>query len=418
MSKFKLPLALFIGLRFGKSRRKSSHVSFITASSIIGIAIGVMALTVGLSAMNGFEYELENRVLSVIPQVDVYTSFGALDNYQKYESELLEDNKILATAPYINVHALLDKKNIFKALVIKGIDPHKEVNVVDISKFINKNELEQLTPGSNKIIIGKSLAQQYDIKKGDKVNFWVSKKTSYKQISSPETLQFTVAGFFSMNGSLDSLISYINFSDAQNIMGYEKNSTEGIGVKTVDFLNCGKIVSEQSRKTDKMVYIASWMRTQGHLYQDIQLVRLVIYIALFIVISVACFNIVSSLMMALNDKKSSIAILMSMGAQPSLISRIFISMGMINGAIGVSIGIVSGLIISLNLGKIFNFLESIIGHSILNPNLYFINFIPSKVDYLDFVIVGISALVICFISTLYPSWKASKILPAIELSKG
>ena len=417
MSKiFSLPF--FIGSRFGKSKKKSGFVSFITLSSIIGIAIGVIALTVGLSAMNGFERELEDRVLSVIPHGDVHTAYGRIKDYQTYGKKMIEDPHIVAYAPYVNVNALLDRRNEFKAMLIKGIVPKMENMVVGVEKFVADNALDTLVPGMNNIIIGSTIAERYQIKKGDELHFMVSVNATAQKLSAPKIFTFKVSGFFHMSGQLDGLVSYIHMADAQKIFNLADDEVDGISLKTDNFLNSNQIIVRKAKELRQMVYVGSWMQTQGHLYSDIQLVRLVIYISLFIVICVACFNIVSSLMMILNDKKSSIAILMSMGAKNKLIRYIFVTIGFLNGSIGVALGIVIGFIISWNLNSVFNLIEKIMGRTILNKELYFIDFIPSEIHLLDFVIVGAGALLICFISTLYPAFRTSKILPAVELSKG
>lgn len=418
MSRLFSYLPFFIGSRFGKSNKRSGFVSFITISSMIGIAIGVIALTVGLSAMNGFEKELEARVLSVIPHGDVHASYGYLENYQEYGDLMVEDPNILAYAPYVNVNALLDRKNEFKAMVLKGILPKQETKVVSIERFIDEGALDTLKPQSNNIIIGSTIAEKFNIKKGDQINFMISVNTNSTNLSAPKVYSFTVSGFFHMSGQLDGLVSYIHMADAQKILNIGENQVEGISFKTSNFLNSNQIIVSQARKIHRMVYVGSWMQTQGHLYSDIQLVRLVMYISLFIVICVACFNIVSSLMMILNDKRSSIAILMSMGARNKLIRKIFVTIGLMNGAIGVACGLVLGLILSLNLNAVFSVVEKILGRSILDKELYFIDFIPSEVHAMDFVIVGLVALIICYLSTLYPAFKTAKILPAVELSKG
>ena len=418
MRKSFIPLSLMIGSRFGSSKKKTGFVSFITLSSIIGIAIGVIALTVGLSAMNGFERELEDRVLSVIPHGDIHGAYGSLKDYRSYGEKMTADPHILSYAPYVNVNALLDRRNEFKAMVIKGIVPEQERTVVAVDRFIENDALSSLVPGGNNIIIGTTIAEKFDIKKGDRLNFMVSVNSTAQKLSTPKSISFTVSGFFHMSGQLDGLVSYIHMADAQKIMNMEDDEVDGICLKTDDFLQSNQIIIQRAKQARIMAYVGSWMQTQGHLYSDIQLVRLVIYISLFIVICVACFNIVSSLMMILNDKRSSIAILMSMGARNSLIRRIFVSIGLINGSIGIAAGLGIGFLLSWKLNEVFTLLEKITGRTLLDKELYFIDFIPSEIHLTDFAVVGAGALLICFASTIYPAFKTSGILPAVELSKG
>ena len=397
MGKSFIPLSLMIGSRFGSSKKKTGFVSFITLSSIIGIAIGVIALTVGLSAMNGFERELEDRVLSVIPHGDIHGAYGSLKDYRSYGEKMTADPHILSYAPYVNVNAR---------------------TVVAVDRFIENDALSSLVPGGNNIIIGTTIAEKFDIKKGDRLNFMVSVNSTAQKLSTPKSISFTVSGFFHMSGQLDGLVSYIHMADAQKIMNMEDDEVDGICLKTDDFLQSNQIIIQRAKQARIMAYVGSWMQTQGHLYSDIQLVRLVIYISLFIVICVACFNIVSSLMMILNDKRSSIAILMSMGARNSLIRRIFVSIGLINGSIGIAAGLGIGFLLSWKLNEVFTLLEKITGRTLLDKELYFIDFIPSEIHLTDFAVVGAGALLICFASTIYPAFKTSGILPAVELSKG
>ncbi len=419
MSRCSWSLAVITGLRFARSRRRSGFVSFITASSIIGIAIGVMALIIGLSAMNGFERELKNRILSVIPEVTVNGGAGILPNYKSYASELKKSDHIKGTAPFVSVNALLERKSSFKAVLIKGVDPTAETEISSVDKFISGNGLSDLTPGANHIILGASIARANGIEVGDKITFAINAQSIGDSIGKMTHHSFVVSGFLSTSGQLDSALAYINLEDAREIANLPDGCVTGIGVKTDDFLNAQAIVYDQAKKIGRgYVYLTDWKQINGHLYDDIQLIRLVIYIALFIVICVASFNIVSGLMMALNDKRASVAILMSMGATSSFIRRIFTVMGMINGLVGIAAGLILGYLISANLSEIFSFFENILGLKLLNKDLYFIDFIPSELHLLDFIIVPLGALVISYLSTLYPAYKAAKVHPAIELTHG
>lgn len=412
-------LAIRTGVRFARSRRRSGFVSFITASSIIGIAIGVMSLIVGLSAMNGFERELQNRVLSVIPQAVVNGAEGKFSDYKAYANELSKNEHILGVAPFIQINALLERKNSFKAFMVKGVDPIYEKNVVDVDKYIDDNKLETLTPGSNNIIIGNTIAKEYGISIGDKIILAVNSQSESSGIGQMVYHPFIVSGILKTSGQLDAVFAYINLDDARSIAGMPSDTVTGLGVKTDDFLNAFSILYAEAKRINRgYIYLSDWRDLNGHLYDDIQLIRLVIYIAIFIVICVASFNIVSGLMMSLNDKRSSVAILISMGATRSFIRKVFTTMGMLNGLIGIVSGLILGFLISANLSSIFTFFEDLFGVKLLNKDLYFIDFIPSELHLLDFIVVPIGALLISYLSTLYPSYKAGKILPAIELTRG
>lgn len=415
----KCPLWLKVGIRFGKSRRRGGFLSFITASSIIGIAIGVAALTIGLSAMNGFAKELESRLLSVIPHGQFTGANGRLGDHEAVAKELLAMPGIAAASPFVNVNALIDKGGAFSPVRLKGIDPKSELGVVPIDKFVTAGALDKLLPGSRAVILGDSVAQKSGLKIGDSFEAIVAESSSfYDRIAAPKSVTLNVVGIFKLSGQLDGLIGFMNIEDAASVAGLPYAAVEGIEVRTDDYLAANSIVSFALRSLDRPLYAESWMRMHGNLYRDIQLVRSVIYIAIFTVICVACFNIVSGLMMALNEKRQSVAILMSMGARRSLIRKAFVTIGMVNGLLGVFLGLVAGTLISFNLGAIFKAVETLLGISILNKDLYFIDFIPSSPQLGDFVLAGVGAIVMSLLATLYPAFRAGKVPPAIELSKG
>ncbi|MBQ8706709.1 MAG: lipoprotein-releasing ABC transporter permease subunit [Succinivibrionaceae bacterium] len=411
-------LAFLIGLRFSRSRRASSFVSFSTVSSVIGIAVGVMALTIGLSAMNGFERELEERVLSVVPQVEVTTRYGFFNSWQKYGEFLKEQPAIRAVAPFVTVNALLERGKSFKAVRLKGIVPEDELHVVSVDRFITPGALETLSERGN-VILGASIADRYGIGIGDRVSFLVSPRDAgHEKIAAARSRSFRVTGIFRMSGQLDALTGFVSLEDAREIAGLEEGQVEGISVRTESFLDASDIVLAKARQGERSVLVTSWKATQGHLYRDIQMVRLIVYIALFLVIAVACFNIVSGLMMSLNDKRQSVAILMTMGARKSLAAAIFVVMGMINGFIGVGAGLTFGFLVSWKLGEIFRFFEDLAGRRMFNTELHFIDFVPSEIHGADFVVAGCGALLICFFATIYPAYKAGRTMPAVELSRG
>ncbi len=412
-------LAWLIGRRFSRSRRSSGFVSFATVSSMIGIAVGVLALTVGLSAMNGFERELEQRILSVIPQTEVMARDGFFPDPAAYAAALKESPRILAAAPFVRVNALLERKGTFKSLQLKGIDPDQETAVVAVDRFMTPGSMEALRKGGA-VVLGSSLAERHGLKIGDRVSFITARAGDGEggRIAPADHVTFTLAGLFTVSGQLDSMTAYISIADAARAAGLPEGSAEGISALTDNFLDAQQIVLSRARELQEPVLVGSWMSTQGHLYRDIQMVRLVVYISLFAVIGVACFNIVSSLMTSLNERRSSIAILMTMGARRGLISRIFIVMGMMNGFLGVACGLGAGLLISLNLGEIFSFLEDLTGHHVLSRDLHFIDFIPSEIHWTDFAAAGGGALLICLLATLYPAWRAGRTMPATELNRG
>jgi len=415
------PLSVCVGLRFSRGRSTSGFVSFISASSVIGIAIGVIALIVGLSAMNGFEYELHHRVLSVIPEAEVRAESGEFVNPGPYMKRLLEGQGIRGASVFTEADAIAGNGLKFKAVRARGIDPATTGSTLGLREFMTPGSLESLTPGSRSAVLGKKVAEKLGVKTGDAITLLAVRKSGGADSSgvpATENLPFKVTGTFSIGGELDGALVFVNVEDAGELTGLPAGSVTGIEVRTSDFLNPDRIVYNRAMQLDRNVLISSWMSREGRLYRDINLVRAVMYIGLFMVIAVACFNIVSGLVMSINDKRSSIAILMSMGASGGLIRRIFMTQGIISGLIGTLSGTLLGVLAACNLTPIVKFLEHVTGRAALNGDIYFISFVPSEVRPEDVALVAGAAILMSVISSWLPSLRVSHISPARELAGG
>lgn len=415
------PLSVCVGLRFSRGRSTSGFVSFISASSVIGIAIGVIALIVGLSAMNGFEYELHHRVLSVIPEAEVRAESGEFVNPGPYMKRLLEGQGIRGASVFTEADAIAGNGLKFKAVRARGIDPATTGSTLGLREFMTPGSLESLTPGSRSAVLGKKVAEKLGVKTGDAITLLAVRKSGGADSSgvpATENLPFKVTGTFSIGGELDGALVFVNVEDAGELTGLPAGSVTGIEVRTSDFLNPDRIVYNRAMQLDRNVLISSWMSREGRLYRDINLVRAVMYIGLFMVIAVACFNIVSGLVMSINDKRSSIAILMSMGASGGLIRRIFMTQGIISGLIGTLSGTLLGVLAACNLTPIVKFLEHVTGRAALNGDIYFISFVPSEVRPADVALVAGAAILMSVISSWLPSLRVSHISPARELAGG
>ena len=415
------PLSVCVGLRFSRGRSTSGFVSFISASSVIGIAIGVIALIVGLSAMNGFEYELHHRVLSVIPEAEVRAESGEFVNPAPYMKRLLEGQGIRGASVFTEADAIAGNGLKFKAVRARGIDPSTTGSTLGLREFMTPGSLESLTPGSRSAVLGKKVAEKLGVKKGDAITLLAVRKSGGADSSgvpATENLPFKVTGTFSIGGELDGALVFVNVEDAGELTGLPAGSVTGIEVRTSDFLNPDRIVYNRAMQLDRNVLISSWMSREGRLYRDINLVRAVMYIGLFMVIAVACFHIVSGLVMSINDKRSSIAILMSMGASGGLIRRIFMTQGIISGLIGTLSGTLLGVLAACNLTPIVKFLEHVTGRAALNGDIYFISFVPSEVRPADVALVAGAAILMSVISSWLPSLRVLHISPARELAGG
>jgi lipoprotein-releasing system permease protein len=414
------PLELFIGLRFAKSRRKGIMAAFISLASFLGIALGVMVLIIGLSAMNGFERELNNRVLSVIPSAEINATYANIYNASEATSILSKQENVLGASAVINIKALVSKDNVYRAIQIKGIEPNLEETVTPISKFVTAKSLSSLKDGNN-IILGKKNAERLHANIGDEIDVYLSdvdKNTGKTSI--PKGIKFKVVGFLEISGELDKLLAYIHIDKAREILNYEKDEATNIAFKVTDNYRARELaydaVKGMLKEYKGSFFVKPWTYSFGYLYQDIQMIRTIMYLALIMVVGVACFNIVSSLIMDVNEKRSEIAILLSMGYSRSRILLTFIVQGSVSGTFGVIAGTIIGTLLSVNLTSVIQVIERICNVKLLNGDVYFIDFVPSEVCFSDVFLVAGIALILSVLASVIPSYISSKINPARELS--
>lgn len=417
------PLSLFIALRYVKSRQSNGFASFISASSTIGIALGVMVLIVVLSAMNGFEKALADKLLSVIPHGQLTGVNTPIPNWQSKASQVLKSPHILAVAPIINESGMMQYKGEVKGVELKGVDLKLETQVSSITDYIIEGQWNNLS-SENSIIIGAGIAKKLQLSVGDSVQLLLpqsvhlnSGNNVHQRFPIPLTKQVNVVGIFKFGGMVDEINVYMSFHSVSKLMGYNLNESQGLSIKVDNVFKAPLIIREAAYKLDHYVYVTDWTNEQGHLFNDIQLVRLVMYIVLIIVIAVASFNIVSTLIMAVNDKKSDIAILKTMGASSFTIMYSFVIQGFINGIVGVTFGALSGIYLANNLTHIISEIETIFRTKFLSADIYFIDFLPSDLHYSDVYITVVTALILSLIATLYPAWRATKIEPAQVLGQ-
>lgn len=408
------PLPLFLGLRYSRSRRRNGFIAFISASSLIGIALGVMALILGLSAMNGFERELKNRVLSVVPHGELIGMEAPLPDWPRLRDYLLARPGVEAAAPVIRLDGLLEHGSALKGVQLRAVLPELEANLSDAGNFMTGRGLRELQAGEHGVILGKIIADKLGVKTGDTVTLLLPQAGDAAGIKNPKREALTVVGLLEIGGQLDGLLGFMHLADAQAITGMG-SAVEGFSLKVNDVLKAQSITVAAAQKFPHYVYISSWMSRQGYLYQDIQMVRTVMYVVMLMVVAVACFNIVSTLVMAVNEKRSEIAILKTMGASPGQIRLTFVIQGMVNGVAGALLGALLGGLLSSKLTQILSAIEGVIGHRFLNPDIYFIDFLPTELHMQDLLIVTGAAILMSLVATLYPAWRASGLVPSREL---
>ncbi|AMA64638.1 Lipoprotein-releasing system transmembrane protein LolE [Candidatus Arsenophonus lipoptenae] len=405
---------LVIAFRFIQSTKKNSLISLISIISILCIVLGITTLIIGLSAINGFEYELKNRILSIIPHGEI-TAIN--QPYLNWNNDLIKIQKtpgVVAVSPYINFIGLLEKKNILKIIKIIGVDLSSEKTVSSLPNFILGDAWKEFKQKNNEIILGHGIAKELQILPGDyiyilNINNTYDKDKLYFQQLHKNLVK--VIGVFKLNGMLDNQLAIVPLQDAQNYLGYN-NGINGFKIKVNNIFKANKIVYNAGINTGNFITIKSWITDYGYMYNDIRMVRGIIYIAMILLISVACFNIISTLLTILKNKSIDIAILKTYGAKNYFIYAIFLWYGLIIGIIGCFFGLLIGISISLNLTDITKYIENIIGHPILSSDIYFIDFLPSKVRIIDILFIISITLILSILSSLYPAKKAITIAPA------
>lgn len=408
-------LSMFIGGRFSRAKQRNKMVSFISLSSTIGIAVGVAVIIIGLSAMNGFERELQNRVLSVIPHGEFEGVRQPINNWQDIVKKANENSEVEAAAPYVKMTALAEKGAQLKAIEVRGIDPQMERAVSSLAQYVTDNAWQDFTPGQQQVILGKGVADKLDAKVGDFITLMIPSSNSENRVQAPKRVRVKIAGLLALNGQIDHSLALLPIEDAQQYSNLGEAVT-GVSIKVRNVLTATNVVREVGTTLNEYVYLRSWQQKFGFLYRDIQMVRSIMYLVMVLVIGVASFNIVSTLMMAVKDRAAEIAILRTMGANDGLVKRIFVWQGVFSGVLGGVVGSVLGVLVALNLTPMVKALESLIGHQFLSGDIYFVDFLPSQVIAGDVFLVSGTAIALSLLATWYPASRASKLNPASVLS--
>ncbi|EOC1342686.1 lipoprotein-releasing ABC transporter permease subunit LolE [Cronobacter dublinensis] len=408
-------LSLLIGLRFSRGRRRSGMVSLISVISTVGIALGVAVLIVGLSAMNGFERELNNRILAVVPHGEIEPVDQPWRGWQQAVTRIEKVDGIVAAAPYVNFTGLVESGANLRAIQVKGVDPAQEQRLSALPRYVQNNAWQSFQAGKQQIIIGKGVADALKVKQGDWLSIMIPNSDDDHKLLQPKRVRLQVAGILQLSGQLDHSFAMVPLADAQGYLNLG-DSVTGIALKVKDVFNANQLVRDAGQVTDAYVYIKSWINTYGYMYRDIQMIRAIMYLAMVLVIGVACFNIVSTLVMAVKDKSSDIAVLRTLGAKDGLIRAIFVWYGLLAGLLGSVSGVVVGVLASWQLTAIIHVIEKMIGHHFLSGDIYFIDFLPSELHALDVVYVLVTALVLSLLASWYPARRASRIDPARVLS--
>lgn len=409
----------FISWRYQQGKQKNPLVALISKFSAIGIALGVAVLIVGLSAMNGFERELNQRILAVVPHAEILSAPNVTDptihHWQNLEKRLQQNSQIKGISPFVSFTALVENGSKLKVVQVKGIEKQAEDRVSSLGNFVQEQGWDKFGKEGG-LVLGSGIARELDVKAGDWVTLLISQQNGDEQLAQPTRERVQVTAILRLDGQLDYSYALLPLAQAQEFLTYKPDQITGVELKLDDPFSVKNLDLSMLNDYPQMLYIQNWISKFGYMYRDIQLIRTVMYIAMVLVIGVACFNIVSTLIMAVKDKQGDIAIMRTLGANNAFIKRIFIWYGLQAGMKGCLIGIVLGIILALNLTTFIQGIEWIFGKKLLSGDVYFVDFLPSELHWLDVLMVLVAALVLSLIASLYPASRAAKLQPAQVLS--
>ena len=406
---------MWIGSRYVRSRSRNSFVSLISAISMLGIAIAVLVLIVVMSVVNGFERELKDRLLAMTAHASIEGVDGDLAESNILRDVALNNERVSAAAPFIDGKALLVAGKQLSGAELRGIEPELEDTVSGISGVMQEGALDALQSGTFNIVLGIELAEALQVATGDKVTVTLAQGMVTPAGVIPRTKRFTVSGIYRVGMyEFDRRLAFISLGDAQRL--YRKqNTVTGVRLAVTDIYAAPDIVREVARDHGALVLVNDWTRRHVNFFRSIQITKSILFVILLMVIAVAAFNIVSTLVMVVKDKQSDIAILRTIGTKPFSILKIFITQGSIVGITGTLLGVIGGVAIALNLESIVGFFETIFGIKFLAADVYFISDLPSELKIGDVVRIAVIALVLALVSTLYPAWVAARTAPAEAL---
>jgi lipoprotein-releasing system permease protein len=406
---------LLVGLRYTRAKRRNHFISFISAISMAGIALGVAALIVVLSVMNGFQKELRARILGVASHVQISGPNNQLADWPAVAKLVLQDPRVKGAAPFVNAQAMLAAGQAVRGSVVRGIIPENEAQVAEIGLHMRSGRLEALRAGEFNIVLGSELARALGVLAGDKVALIAPQGLVTPAGVIPRMKQFTVAGVFEVGMfEYDSGLALVHLEDAQKLyqMG---GAVSGVRLRLEDLFASRSVARDLMARLDRDYFATDWTRSHANFFRAVEIEKRVMFVILLLIVAVAAFNIVSTLVMLVTDKQADIAILRTLGASPGSIVKIFMVQGTLIGVIGTFAGLVLGVLIGLHVDTVVPFVENLLGFKFLAKDIYYISDLPSDVQLGDVTVIGSVSLVLSFIATLYPSWRASRTNPAEAL---
>ncbi|MXR36217.1 lipoprotein-releasing ABC transporter permease subunit [Craterilacuibacter sinensis] len=408
------PFEALIGLRYLRARRRNGFISFISLASMIGIALGVAALIIVLSVMNGFQKEIRTRILGVASHVEVSAMQGGMADWQQVAHVAAAEPGVQAVAPFVSAQGLLSYGGAVRGVMVRGIEPKAEDKVVDVGKHMVKGQLADLKPGEFGVLLGTELARQLGVGVGDKVTLITPQGNVTPAGMMPRLKQFTIKGLFKVDMyEYDSGFAMIDMKDAQTLFRMGDN-VSGVRLKLADLFQAPLVKRDLQQKLPE-AWVSDWSDMNANYFRAVQIEKRMMFIILTLIVAVAAFNLVSTLVMVVTDKQADIAILRTLGASPASIMKIFMIQGAVAGVLGTLSGVAAGLAVAWNLDVIMPFIERLLGVKLLSSEVYLIDYLPSDVQLADVGIIAVISLVLSLLATLYPSWRAARTQPAEAL---
>ena len=406
---------VFIGLRYTRAKRRNHFISFISLISMLGIALGVAALIVVLSVMNGFQSELRSRILGVASHIEICQYDGALSDWPALAARVRGNPHVLASAPYVSGQGLLAYDQSVQGVSVRGIVPQLEDGVADIDRHMQRGHLSDLQPGEWGIVIGSDLARALGVQPGDKVTLITPQGQVTPAGMIPRLKQFRVVGIFHIGMyEYDAGLALIDMQDAQKLFR-TGDRVSGLRLRLDDLYRAPQVAQELDRSLQGRYFIRDWTEAHSNFFRAVQMEKHVMFIILLLIVAVAAFNIVSTLVMVVTDKQADIAILRTLGASPASIQLIFMLQGALIGVVGTLAGLAAGIGLALNISWIVPLIEHTFGVQFLSSDVYQISELPSKLDPHDVMVIGVVSLLLSWLATLYPSWRAARTQPAEAL---
>lgn len=410
------PAAIFVGLRYTRAKRRNHFISFISMMSMLGIALGILVLITVLSVMNGFDQEIKKRVFSMVPPVTVGSVINSVANWQDVGDLIKNNPQVIASAPFISGEVMLTNAGMVQAVMLTGVSPTNEKNVTQLADKMIKGSLYDLVPGQFGIVLGEELASRLDATVGDKITVVTPQVSLSLAGVIPRFKRFTVVGIFRAGSGFgfDMGLAFINLIDSQKLFNMGDNVT-GLHVSIKNPYAAPLVSEDLAVLLGPSARVQNWTEQFGEYFHAVNLEKRMMFLILMLIIAVAVFNLVCTLVMVVNEKEADIAILRTLGATPKMILSIFVVQGAIVGVVGTILGVIGGIALALNVTTVVNAIEHLFHVQFISSSVYIVDYLPSQLQWDDVWHISLAALLLSLVATLYPAWRASRTEPVEAL---